>query len=75
MVYLSAEVWTLDAMSMDWAGTVFAPWVAVTREILKLVGSLETESQVMVWATERSIWGVPLTSVTLGKVIVIAGGC
>lgn len=43
--------------------------------ILKLVGSLGTESQVMVWGTDRSIWGVPLVSVVLGQVMVIAGVC
>ncbi len=39
--------------------------------ILKLVGSLGTEAQVMVWGTDRSIWGV----VVLGQVMVIAGVC
>jgi hypothetical protein len=43
--------------------------------MLKLTGSLVEESQVMVWGTERSIWGVPLLRVLLGQVIVIAGGC
>jgi hypothetical protein len=75
MVYLSSEVVTLDAMSMDWTGMVFVPLGALARVILKLVGSLGTDSQVMVWGTERSIRGVPLTSVMLGKVIVIAGSC
>jgi hypothetical protein len=74
MVYLSSAVVTLDAISIDWTGTVFAPCSALTSVILKLVGSLETESQVMVCGTERSISGVPLVSVMLGKVIVIAGG-
>jgi hypothetical protein len=54
---------------------VFVPWGALTRLILKLTGSLGTESQVIVWGTERSTWGVPLTSVVLGQVIVIAGAC
>lgn len=48
---------------------------ALTSSILKVAGSLESEVQVMVWETERSIRGVPFVSVVLGQVMEIAEGC